>query len=261
MSIESKYVIKLFYCLHPSGEVFKGTGAWNFFFGLIYPSGRERKDLQFFSWWACINWDVLSFPSFFTLTRNLHIRREQTILKDNQKFIIFILFLLRQYLTLHLIFSKYCPCAVPRHLWKWKFLSAHSLFFLRIRRIRRKYLSVHEEYSIFRVVCATQFSKLSRRRGKNLCLHGKDTKLRIPQLIMVQLKTFLKTLILSVQHGLDLAKIPFHATVPLNILKTWNTLWFRLICLALGSVALTVGLDGVVRTRRLLHRKQRQLKW
>jgi hypothetical protein len=34
-----------------------------------------------------------------------------------------------------------------------KFLSVYSYFFMRIRRIRGKYLSVHGEYGEFRVVC------------------------------------------------------------------------------------------------------------
>ncbi len=38
-----------------------------------------------------------------------------------------------------------------------------------------KYLSVHGEYSEFRVVCGTQ-NRL-RVRGKNLCVHGEDAKI------------------------------------------------------------------------------------
>jgi hypothetical protein len=55
-----------------------------------------------------------------------------------------------------------------------KFLSAYSYFFMRIRRIREKYLSVHGEYGEFRVVCGT-LNRL-RIRGKNLCVHGEDAK-------------------------------------------------------------------------------------
>jgi hypothetical protein len=42
-------------------------------------------------------------------------------------------------------FSKHCPFEVPRHCWKWKFLSAYSSFFLRTWRIRGKDLCVHVE--------------------------------------------------------------------------------------------------------------------
>jgi hypothetical protein len=55
-----------------------------------------------------------------------------------------------------------------------KFLSAYSYFFMRIRRIRGKNLSVHGEYGEFRVVCGTE-NRL-RIRGKNLCVHGEDAK-------------------------------------------------------------------------------------
>ncbi len=55
-----------------------------------------------------------------------------------------------------------------------KFLSAYSYYFMRIRRIRGKYLSVHGEYGEFRVVCGT-YNRL-RIRGQNLCVHGEDAK-------------------------------------------------------------------------------------
>ena len=54
------------------------------------------------------------------------------------------------------------------------FLSAHSYFFMLIRRMRGKYLSVHGDCGEFRVVCGTQ-NRL-RIRGKNLCVHGEDAK-------------------------------------------------------------------------------------
>ncbi len=57
---------------------------------------------------------------------------------------------------------------------KIKFLSAYSSFFLRIRRLPGKCLSVYIENGEFRVVCGTQ-SRL-RIRGKNLCAHGDNAK-------------------------------------------------------------------------------------
>ncbi len=58
-----------------------------------------------------------------------------------------------------------------RHKWKIKFISAYSSFFLRIRRIHGKCLSVYGEYGEW-VVCGTQ-SRL-RIHGKNLCVHGEN---------------------------------------------------------------------------------------
>jgi hypothetical protein len=55
-----------------------------------------------------------------------------------------------------------------------KFLSAYSYFFMRIWRIRGKYLSVHGEYGEFRVLCGTE--NCLRIRGKDLCVHGEDVK-------------------------------------------------------------------------------------
>jgi hypothetical protein len=49
-----------------------------------------------------------------------------------------------------------------------------SSFFLRIRRIHGKCLSLYGEYGELRVVCGTQ-SRL-RIRGKNLCAHGENAK-------------------------------------------------------------------------------------
>ncbi len=56
---------------------------------------------------------------------------------------------------------------VLRHLWKWKFISAYSSFFLHMQRIFWKCLSAYGEYGEFRVVCGTQ-SRLWIR-GKYLC--------------------------------------------------------------------------------------------
>jgi len=55
-----------------------------------------------------------------------------------------------------------------------KVLSTYSYFFTRIRRIQGQFLSVYGEYGEFKVVCSTQ-NRL-RKRGKNLCVHGKDDK-------------------------------------------------------------------------------------
>jgi hypothetical protein len=57
------------------------------------------------------------------------------------------LLILGKHITPHSIFLKYSPFKVPGHCWKQKFLSAYSSFFLRTRRIRRKYLNAYEEYA------------------------------------------------------------------------------------------------------------------
>jgi hypothetical protein len=51
----------------------------------------------------------------------------------------------------------------------------------RIRRLRRKYLSVYEEYGNLRYTMSSPnvrkvFKRIWRIRGKNLCVHGEDTK-------------------------------------------------------------------------------------
>jgi hypothetical protein len=45
------------------------------------------------------------------------------------------------------IFSKCCPFKVPRHCWKWKFLSRNSSFFLRIWRTHKEPLELLSYYS------------------------------------------------------------------------------------------------------------------
>ncbi len=71
-----------------------------------------------------------------------------------------------------------------------------------IRRMRRKYLSVCEEYSklgLFAVhkivsICAEVFKCIRRVRGKDLCVHGEDIQMCISWLIIIQILIFLKLL-------------------------------------------------------------------
>ncbi len=151
-----------------------------------------------------------SFPSFFAGMRILHVRDRTQ--RDRAP-------------PPPSIFSKYCSFKVSRHCWIRKFLSPYSSSFLRIRRIRGKYLSVYrgcaesikacletrqyfsiyEEYCQFRVVCRIQNCLQICRKYLNVFgdeEHGEDScriflirqyeakKLSISRLIIVNHENF-----------------------------------------------------------------------
>ncbi len=164
------------YSLRVAGTAWiKGTVAWNCFWWLTLthlvekgrnlqfflveqiltysnPTGRERKNLQFFSCWTYskINWDVLSFPSFFAVMHILHIHREQKFFERWPQ----------NLLTVHTKYTKWSPNTQKA--------------FKDIRRIRRKNLCEHGEYAK-RLLELSPYTPTKRHKTEHISVNNGPT--------------------------------------------------------------------------------------
>jgi hypothetical protein len=129
--------------------------AWNGFLVRSNPSSRERKDLQYFSCWTIINWDMLSFFEIMSLFK------PQALLKMKISFRIF--FLISAYSPNMQNVLKCLPRMRGKHTDVIKLI-------WRIRRIQGCLQHTKSSPNTWKVL-----KRIQKILGKNLCVHGEDT--------------------------------------------------------------------------------------